>query len=98
MEVNGLWIRGDESLHSGSGEALHQGIERERERERVFFKFLGFNLFFSQDLQPRFSNAAIGPTHKNVFENPKKRNYKPHLMQNIAISQDFKLHLLKTWL
>ena len=31
MEVNGLWIRGDESLHSGSGEALHQGIERERE-------------------------------------------------------------------
>ena len=48
MEVNGLWIRGDESLHSGSGEALHQGIERERERERVrvFFKFLGFNLFF----------------------------------------------------
>ena len=34
MEVNGLWIRGDESLHSGSGEALHQGIERERERER----------------------------------------------------------------
>ena len=44
MEVNGIWIRGDESLHSGSGEALHQGIERER--VRVFFKFLGFNLFF----------------------------------------------------
>ena len=36
MEVNGLWIRGDESLHSGSGEALHQGIEREREREGLF--------------------------------------------------------------